>query len=179
MAETHRWVRARAGKAAEGEDGWGTHAAPSIPPTPHRPSSSHTFVCPVGGPRPRPRHLPCALVQDFEPRIHLADADFAALTAGGSLCDAEGALGPGEFDAAMRRQATCTRCACSGRCCNTLVPPAPAANPRQSVACIYLPSPPVRCLQAYFLHFFSTVSSSLHPTLPLLFLRALFCALPD
>ena len=60
-----------------------------------------------------------------------------------------------------------------------LVPPAPAANPRQSVACIYLPSPPVRCLQAYFLHFFSTVSSSLHPTLPLLFLRALFCALPD
>ena len=114
MAETLRGVRARAGKAAEREDGWGN---PSFAPMPDRPSSSHTLVCPVGGPRPRPRHLPCALGQDFEPRIHLADADFAALTAGGSLCDSEGALGPGEFDAAMRRQATCTRCACSGRCC--------------------------------------------------------------
>ena len=47
----------------------------------------------------------CVHVQDFTPHIHLTESDFAAITAGGALCDAAGDLGPREFEEAMRRQA--------------------------------------------------------------------------
>ena len=46
----------------------------------------------------------CVRVQDFTPHIHLTESDFAAITAGGALCDAAGDLGPREFEEAMRRQ---------------------------------------------------------------------------
>ena len=42
--------------------------------------------------------------QDFKPHIHLAESDFAAITADGSLCGNDGSLGPKEFEEAMRRQ---------------------------------------------------------------------------
>ena len=45
--------------------------------------------------------------QDFKPHIHLAESDFAAITADGSLCGNDGSLGPKEFEEAMRRQVMC------------------------------------------------------------------------
>ena len=51
----------------------------------------------------------CVLVrgraQDFHPCIHITDSDFASITHDGKLCDAEGHLGPREFEDVMRRQA--------------------------------------------------------------------------
>ena len=40
--------------------------------------------------------------QEFSPRIHLSDSDFASFTEG--HCDADGTLGPAGFELAMRRQ---------------------------------------------------------------------------
>ena len=46
----------------------------------------------------------CARTQDFHPRIHLTDSDYASVTASGTLCAEDGRLGAAEFEAAMRRQ---------------------------------------------------------------------------
>ena len=43
--------------------------------------------------------------QDFHPRIHITDSDFASITEDGALCDARGQLGPHEFADVIRRQA--------------------------------------------------------------------------
>ena len=43
-------------------------------------------------------------MQDFHPRIHMTDSDFASITLDGKLCDAKGQLGPREFEEVMRRQ---------------------------------------------------------------------------
>mmetsp|Transcript_52853 Transcript_52853/g.139104 ORF Transcript_52853/g.139104 Transcript_52853/m.139104 type:complete len:648 (+) Transcript_52853:92-2035(+) len=40
----------------------------------------------------------------FDPPIHVTASDFASLTQDGELCDANGELGPDEFEAAMRKQ---------------------------------------------------------------------------
>ena len=50
-------------------------------------------------------------LQDFRPRIHLTQSDFASFTAGGRLCGADGQLGASEFETAMRKQVPA--CACS------------------------------------------------------------------
>ena len=34
------------------------------------------------------------LLQDFKPRIHVTDSDFASITENGALCDESGQLGP-------------------------------------------------------------------------------------
>jgi hypothetical protein len=66
------------------------HAQRAITHTPHLPSCL-----------PFPHSLS---IQDFQPRIHLNEADFAVLTRGGALCDAAGRVGPKEFELAMRAQ---------------------------------------------------------------------------
>ena len=43
--------------------------------------------------------------QDFHPRIHITDSDFASITHDGALCDATGQLGQAEFEEVIRRQA--------------------------------------------------------------------------
>ena len=55
--------------------------------------------------------------QDFEPRIHLSDSDFAVITQNGALCDATGRLGPAEFETVMRQQ---IRSYHQRQLCNTL-----------------------------------------------------------
>ena len=42
--------------------------------------------------------------QDFHPRIHITDSDFASITQDGALCDTKGQLGPDEFANVIRRQ---------------------------------------------------------------------------
>ena len=42
--------------------------------------------------------------QDFNPRIHITDSDFASITLDGSLCDSRGQLGPDGFAEVIRRQ---------------------------------------------------------------------------
>ena len=42
--------------------------------------------------------------QDFYPRIHITDSDFASITENGALCDANGHLGQTEFANVIRRQ---------------------------------------------------------------------------
>ncbi len=42
--------------------------------------------------------------QDFEPRIHLTQADFASITQRGLLCDADGQLTVAQFEARANRQ---------------------------------------------------------------------------
>ena len=46
--------------------------------------------------------------QDFNPRIHITESDFVSITDDGRLCDANGQLGPAEFEAVIRRQARAT-----------------------------------------------------------------------
>jgi hypothetical protein len=36
--------------------------------------------------------------QDFSPRIHISDSDFAIITRNGALCDPGGGLGPTAFE---------------------------------------------------------------------------------
>ena len=43
-------------------------------------------------------------MQDFKPRIHLSESDYAVLTQGGALCDENGNLGPEQFEEALRNQ---------------------------------------------------------------------------
>ena len=52
------------------------------------------------------------LGQNFHPRIHLTESDFASITDGGILCDSGGFLGPAEFEAAMRKQVDCNARMC-------------------------------------------------------------------
>ena len=54
--------------------------------------------------RSPPTDAPAQRAQNFWPRIHVAPSDYMALTRGGELCNAEGHLGPDEFEAAMREQ---------------------------------------------------------------------------
>ena len=42
--------------------------------------------------------------QDFYPRIHITNSDFASITENGALCDADGHLGQTEFANVIRRQ---------------------------------------------------------------------------
>jgi hypothetical protein len=42
--------------------------------------------------------------QDFKPRIHLSESDYAVFTQSGTLCDEHGNLGPQQFETALRRQ---------------------------------------------------------------------------
>ena len=42
--------------------------------------------------------------QDFTPPIHVSASDFASITQNGALCDANGDLGPAEFEALLRQQ---------------------------------------------------------------------------
>jgi hypothetical protein len=56
---------------------------------------------PNAPPPPPPANGP---PQDFQPHIHLSEADYAVLTQDGALCDAGGGLGPASFEAALRRQ---------------------------------------------------------------------------
>jgi hypothetical protein len=42
--------------------------------------------------------------QDYTPRIHMTELDFASITSNGLLCDERGMLGPAEFEAAMRKE---------------------------------------------------------------------------
>ena len=44
--------------------------------------------------------------QDFHPRIHITDSDFASITDNGNLCDGKGQLGQAEFADVIRRQAS-------------------------------------------------------------------------
>ncbi len=44
------------------------------------------------------------LAQDFRPRIHLTESDFASITANGALCGPDGQLGAVEFENVMRKQ---------------------------------------------------------------------------
>jgi hypothetical protein len=43
-------------------------------------------------------------LQDFKPRIHISESDYAVLTKGWALCDEDGNLGPEQFEAALRNQ---------------------------------------------------------------------------
>ncbi len=43
-------------------------------------------------------------MQDFTPRIHISDEDFAIITSSGDLLDEEGHLGFQEFEQVMRSQ---------------------------------------------------------------------------
>jgi hypothetical protein len=43
-------------------------------------------------------------MQDFKPRIHLSESDYAVFTQNGTLCDEHGNLGPQQFETALRRQ---------------------------------------------------------------------------
>ena len=49
---------------------------------------------------------PTRVLQDFRPRIHITNSDFASITQNGALCDVNGHLGPDEFADVIRRQVT-------------------------------------------------------------------------
>jgi hypothetical protein len=41
--------------------------------------------------------------QDFRPRIHVSESDFATITMDGKLCNSDGRLGKSQFEAVFRR----------------------------------------------------------------------------
>ncbi len=43
------------------------------------------------------------ILQDFKPRIHVSESDFATITLEGELCNSSGKLGRDHFEAVFRR----------------------------------------------------------------------------
>ena len=96
-----RWVVHDSCRQREGSFGGGEAHTPSPA---HAHCARARLRCEAAQTTTPPTDAPAQRAQNFWPRIHVAPSDYMALTRGGELCNAEGHLGPDEFEAAMREQ---------------------------------------------------------------------------